>query len=128
LSPSFFLQNYHSCPVTGQARSRQLSTGAFSSNIEEVSTISGKSIAAVYGHLARKQFDALCLDAAVPDYSPEAIRALRARLNISQTVLASAINTSANSIQKWERGAKRPSGTALKLLSLLDRKGLEVVL
>lgn len=75
-----------------------------------------------------RQFDALCLEADVPEYSPDEIRALRERLNISQAVLASVINASANSIQKWERGAKKPSGTALKLLSLLDRKGLESVL
>jgi putative transcriptional regulator len=74
-----------------------------------------------------RRFDELCL-AVVPEYSPHEIRALRERLNISQTVLASIINASANSIQKWERGAKRPSGTALKLLSLLDRKGLESVM
>jgi putative transcriptional regulator len=72
-----------------------------------------------------RNFDALCLEVTVPDYTPAEIRALRERLNISQTVLASVINASANSIQKWERGAKRPSGTALKLLNLLDRKGLE---
>lgn len=75
-----------------------------------------------------RQFDALCLEITVPDYSPEDIRALRERLNISQAVLASIINASANSIQKWERGVKKPSGTALKLLSLLDRKGLEAVI
>ena len=74
-----------------------------------------------------RRFDELCL-AAVPEYAPDDIRALRARLNISQAVLASVINASANSIQKWERGAKRPSGTALKLLNLLDRKGLESVM
>ena len=74
-----------------------------------------------------RRFDELCL-AAVPEYSPDEIKALRERLNISQTVLASVINASANSIQKWERGAKRPSGTALKLLNLLDRKGLESVM
>ena len=74
-----------------------------------------------------RHFDALCLDVDVPDYSPADIRALRERLNISQTVLASVINASANSIQKWERGVKKPSGTALKLLNLLDRKGLESV-
>ena len=74
-----------------------------------------------------RRFDELCLKA-VPEYSPDEIRALRERLNISQAVLASVINASANSIQKWERGAKRPSGTALKLLSLLDRKGLESVM
>ena len=38
------------------------------------------------------------------------------------------MNTSANSVQKWERGAKRPSGIALKLLDLLEKKGLESVL
>ena len=74
-----------------------------------------------------RRFDELCL-AAVPSYSPDEIRALRERLNISQAVLASVINASPNSIQKWERGAKRPSGTALKLLSLLDRRGLESVM
>lgn len=71
-----------------------------------------------------RQFDALCLETKVLEYSPEEIRALRERLNISQAVLASVINASTNSIQKWERGAKKPSGTALKLLNLLDRKGL----
>jgi putative transcriptional regulator len=76
----------------------------------------------------RRHFDALCLKTPLPDYTPEEIRALRERLNISQSVLASVINASANSIQKWERGAKRPSGTALKLLNLLDRKGLESVI
>ena len=74
-----------------------------------------------------RHFDVLCLEV-VPEYSPSEIRALRERLNISQAVLASVMNTSANSIQKWERGVKRPSGTALKLLNLLDRKGLESVM
>jgi putative transcriptional regulator len=75
-----------------------------------------------------RNFDALCLEAEVPMYSPEEIRTLRERLNISQSVLASVLNAGVSSIQKWERGAKRPSGTALKLLYLLDRRGLEAVL
>ncbi|MDR0467134.1 MAG: DNA-binding transcriptional regulator [Deltaproteobacteria bacterium] len=74
-----------------------------------------------------RRFDELCLTA-VPEYSPDEIKALRERLNISQAVLASVINAGVNSIQKWERGAKKPSGTALKLLNLLDRKGLESVM
>jgi putative transcriptional regulator len=75
-----------------------------------------------------RRFDALCLKTDVPKYAPEEIRALRERLNLSQAVLALVINAGVNSIQKWERGTKKPSGTALKLLSLLDRKGLESVL
>ena len=31
-------------------------------------------------------------------------------------------------VRKWEGGEKHPSGPSLKLLSLLDRKGLEAVL
>ena len=92
-----------------------------------------EAIADLYGigavdKATMRHFNALCLEVDVPDYSPADIRALRERLNISQSLLASVINASANSIQKWERGAKKPSGTALKLLHLLDRKGLESVI
>ena len=73
-------------------------------------------------------FDRLCLKQEIPAYSAEEIRTLRTRLNISQAVLASVMNVSANSVQKWERGSKKPSGSALKLLSLLDRKGIEAVM
>jgi len=76
---------------------------------------------------AMRRFDELCLEV-VPEYSPAEIRSLRERLNLSQAVLASVINASPNSIQKWERGTKKPSGTALKLLNLLDRKGLESII
>jgi putative transcriptional regulator len=76
---------------------------------------------------AMRRFDDLCLEV-VPRYSPDEIRSLRERLNLSQAMLASVINASPNSIQKWERGTKKPSGTALKLLNLLDRKGLEAII
>lgn len=71
-----------------------------------------------------RQYDALCL-APVPDCSSEKIRALRERFRISQAVLASVLNTSLSTVRQWEIGAKRPSGPSLKLLDLLDRKGLE---
>lgn len=74
-----------------------------------------------------KEYDALCL-VPVPDYSSEAIRALRARYKISQAVLASILNTSLSTVRQWEVGEKHPSGPSLKLLNLLDRKGLEGVI
>jgi len=80
------------------------------------------------GKTTMRHFDALCLETDVSDYSPGEIKALRERLNISQAVLAAIINASTDSIRKWEGGAKKPSGTALKLLNLLDHKGLEAVL
>jgi putative transcriptional regulator len=74
-----------------------------------------------------KEFDALCL-VPVPDYSAETIRALRERYRISQAVLAAILNTSVSTVRQWEIGEKHPSGPSLKLLHLLDRKGLEAVI
>ncbi len=74
-----------------------------------------------------RKFDALCLDP-IPPYDSEKIRALRDHLQLSQSVLASVLNTSLSTVRKWEVGDKHPSGPSLKLLNLLDRKGLEAVL
>ncbi|UFS72058.1 DNA-binding transcriptional regulator [Geomonas sp. RF6] len=75
---------------------------------------------------AMQKYDGLCI-APVPDYTPEQIRSIRTRYHISQAVLASLLNTSVSSVRKWEVGEKHPGGLALKLLNILDRKGLEVL-
>ena len=72
------------------------------------------------------EYDALCLKP-IPEYTSKRIRALRARHNLSQAVLASVLNTSVSTVRQWEIGEKRPSGPSLKLLDLLDRKGLEAL-
>jgi len=72
------------------------------------------------------QFDALCVGPA-PEFSGRKIRALRRRHGISQEVLASALNTSVATIRQWENDERRPRGAALRLLDLLDRKGLAVL-
>ncbi len=74
-----------------------------------------------------RKFDVLCLDP-VPEYNSAKIRALRDHLQVSQAVLAAVLNTSLSTVRKWEIGEKHPSGPSLKLLSLLERKGLEAVL
>ena len=74
-----------------------------------------------------RNYDALCLDP-VPSYSSAKIRALRARHKLSQAVFASVLNASLSTVRQWEIGDKRPSGPSLKLLNLLDRKGLEVLI
>ena len=73
------------------------------------------------------KIEALCL-APVPEYDSEKIRALRDHLQLSQAVLAAVLNTSLSTVRKWEVGDKHPSGPSLKLLNLLDRKGLEAIL
>jgi putative transcriptional regulator len=42
-------------------------------------------------------------------------------------VFAAYLNTSLSTVQKWERGQKKPNGPSLKLLNLVERKGLEVL-
>ena len=74
-----------------------------------------------------RKFDVMCLDP-IENYDSEKIRALRDHLQLSQSVLAAVLNTSLSTVRKWEVGDKHPSGPSLKLLSLLDRKGLEAVL
>ena len=74
-----------------------------------------------------RKFDILCLDP-IPQYDGAKIRALRDHLQVSQSVLAAVLNTSLSTVRKWEVGDKRPSGPSLKLLHLLDRKGLDAVI
>jgi putative transcriptional regulator len=74
-----------------------------------------------------RQYDALCLEP-IPKYSSAKIRALRKRHKLSQAVLASVLNTSLSTVRQWEIGDKHPSGPSLKLLNLLDRRGLEGVI
>jgi DNA-binding transcriptional regulator YiaG len=47
--------------------------------------------------------------------------------HVSQPVFARYLNTSASTVQKWESGAKRPSGMALKLLAVVEKHGLKVL-
>ncbi|MHB1745180.1 MAG: helix-turn-helix domain-containing protein [Acidobacteriaceae bacterium] len=76
--------------------------------------------------MTMRKFDALCLTP-IQEMTPKKIRALRARENASQTVFAAYLNVTPSLVSKWERGEKHPQGASLKLLSLVDKKGLEIV-
>lgn len=73
-----------------------------------------------------KQFDVLTLPR-VRELSPQQIRAIRERTRVSQGVFAAMLNTSVSTIQKWEIGEKRPSGPSLKLLNLIQQKGIDAL-
>jgi putative transcriptional regulator len=74
-----------------------------------------------------REYDALCHIDIVP-FSPAQIRSLREKFELSQAVLAALLNTSVATVQQWEIGDKKPSGSSLKLLNLIERKGLEAVI
>ncbi|RVL06899.1 helix-turn-helix domain-containing protein, partial [Sinorhizobium meliloti] len=70
--------------------------------------------------------DETCLS--IPqELTPSEIKALRENNHVSQPVFARYLNTSESTVQKWETGAKRPSGPALKLLSIVQKHGLEML-
>ncbi len=73
-----------------------------------------------------REFDALCLPPIKP-LSAAQIKRIRQRTKASQAVLAAYLNISPSTVQKWETGAKSPSGPSLKLLHLVRDKGLETL-
>jgi putative transcriptional regulator len=60
--------------------------------------------------------------------TPQQIRSMRERANVSQAVFAHYLNISVDYLSKLERGEKQPTGPALTLLNVIKRKGLEVIL
>jgi putative transcriptional regulator len=73
-----------------------------------------------------REFDALCLSP-VREYTPQEIKAIRERCHLSQPVFAAYLNVAKSTVCQWEQGVKRPRGTSLKLLNLVDQKGLQAV-
>jgi len=63
--------------------------------------------------------DALCLPPR-PDYSGAEVQRIRAAARMSQPVFARLLGVDKSAVAQWERGAKRPSGPAARLLEVLD--------
>jgi putative transcriptional regulator len=74
-----------------------------------------------------RDFDLTCLTPADP-LPADAIKQIREKANMSQATFALALNVSRILISKWERGEVRPSGPSLKLLALVDKKGIDAIL
>ncbi len=73
-----------------------------------------------------REFDALCLPP-VKNYTAAQIRKIRISNRASQGVFAAYLNTSPSTVQKWEQGKKKPNGPSMKLLNIVERKGLDVL-
>jgi len=73
-----------------------------------------------------REFDGTCLTVVEP-LSPRQIAAVRRRAGVSQAVFASYLNVTTGLVSKWERGEKHPQGPSLKLLALVQKKGLEAI-
>lgn len=73
-----------------------------------------------------REFDASCLSTPTA-MAPKRIKRIRLNQRVSQPVFARYLNTSESTVEKWESGAKRPSGMALKLLDIVEKHGLKVL-
>jgi len=90
------------------------------------STARGLHKAGVMDRLTLREFDCLSLPPIRP-LKPEQIKRIRESSRVSQGVFARLLNTSVSTVQKWEVGQKKPTGTALKLLQLVKTHGLKIV-
>jgi putative transcriptional regulator len=90
-------------------------------------TAKGLHKAGVMDRVTLREFDRLCLPPIEP-LEPEKIKQIREASQVSQAVFAAVLNTSLSTVQKWEIGKKRPTGTALKLLHLVRERGLDSVI
>lgn len=68
-------------------------------------------------------FDTACLTR-VLNVTPAVIKRLRKKEAVSQAVLAAHLNVTTGIVSKWERGEKKPRGSAAKLLTLAAKNGI----
>jgi len=73
-----------------------------------------------------REFDEACLTP-VTVLTPEEIKHIRIREHLSQPVFARYLNVSKNLVSDWERGVKKPGGPALRLLTVIQKKGLQAI-
>lgn len=62
------------------------------------------------------------LSAPIRPLKPKEIVALRQRLNVSQAVFANLLNVPKVTAISWEKGRRRPTGAALRLLDIIRKK------
>ena len=89
-------------------------------------TALGMTEAGVMSKRTMRAFDEMCLTP-VEEMSPDDIRTLRMRENVSQAVFARHLNVTTGLVSQWERGEKHPRGASLKLLTLVAKNGLDAV-
>lgn len=73
-----------------------------------------------------REFDDSCLTP-IQTLGPDEIRAIRQREHLSQPVFARYLNVSKNLVSDWERGVKQPGGPALRLLTIVQKKGIQAI-
>lgn len=106
-----------------KARPNRPKSGAFEAVLSIASALHR---ADVIDKKTMREYENLCLEP-VKNVSPQEIARIRQKAKLSQNLFARYLNTSPSTVQKWETGAKRPSGPAVKLLRVVERHGVKVL-
>ena len=72
-----------------------------------------------------RHFDSTCF-METQEISPEDIKAIRDKEKVSQPVFAQYLGLSKHIVSAWERGVKKPRGSSLRLLQIINKHGLDI--
>ena len=86
------------------------------------STVSDMLSADINVSFSKKELDKLGVEIPVVSLSASEIKDIRKTLKVSQSVFAKLLNVSLSSIRQWEQGIRKPSGSTMILLELLQRE------
>ena len=92
-----------------------------------IETVNDLNKSKLVDDITMKNIENLCLPD-IQEYTSEKIVSIRKRFNLSQAALASIFNISSSTVQKWERGVKKPTGSSQRLFDIIERKGIEGIL
>ncbi len=70
------------------------------------------------------------IDVDVPEVkklSAREIKAIRLRGEVSQNVFAILLNASLATVRRWERGETKPRGASLRLLNVVENRGVKIL-
>lgn len=89
-------------------------------------TAKGLRDAGVMDAATLRELELLCLPP-LEELAPDQIRRIREATGASQARFARLLNTKTGAVQRWESGRTKPTGTALKLLHMVQKKGPQVL-
>ena len=70
----------------------------------------------------KKELDDLGVKVPLVKLNADEIKNIRKNLNVSQSVFAKLLNVSLSSVRQWEQGTRKPGGSTMILLELLQRE------
>jgi len=86
------------------------------------STVTDMMEAGLQVSFTQKELKKMGVEVKPVSLSAEEINRIRKTLNVSQSVFAKLLNVSLSSVRQWEQGLRKPSGSTMILLELLQKE------